>query len=52
MAVQAAVGFFLLIVAIILLAVLVQSYSRESMVVPEEDIQRNTAPVDRVIYRE
>ena len=49
--VQSAAGFAILILAVILLAILVNSYSREAVVVPEEEMRKNIAPIGEVIYR-
>ena len=51
LAIQSAVGFAMLILAIILIALLVHSYSREAAVVPEEEMLDNIAPVGKVLYR-
>lgn len=51
-AVQVTVAFVLVVAAIIMLAVLVNSYHLESIEIPEAEVLENIKPVDNVLYRE
>lgn len=51
-AVQVSVAFVLVVAAIIMLAVLVNSYHLESIEIPEAEVLENIKPVDNVLYRE
>lgn len=51
-AVQIAVLFVLVVAAIIMIAILVNSYHLESIEIPEAEVLENLAPVGEVLYRE